>query len=339
MAMDDGQHPPPDGIELLPIPFKRRSRWERFKLVLDVYRRARTWGADVYHLHDIETFPIGVMLRWRTDAKLVMDVHECFQYTAAQWLSGWRHKLVVGLTGLFLRLVSRRANQVIVVSYSNEHFYRNRCGCKHVTIIHNSPPPEMFPHDNKAEDSLLICTHDGTLAKNRGQNQMLEALSIIRKQIPARLLVVGHVLPAEREDFERRVAELGLEDAVEITGWLPYSDVGPNLNRGSIGLVAMQPVLNNLHSLSNKLFNYMATGQAVLVPRDSDSAQVVESADCGVAVDMTNSKDIADALLTLMQDPQRTRAMGRNARRAIEDVFGWHLMEQELARIYGELAS
>ncbi|MCH8805355.1 MAG: glycosyltransferase family 4 protein [Planctomycetes bacterium] len=334
VAMHEDGRPGVAGVEVLALPKTPMTRWLRIKTMWRVYQMARRWKADVYHAHEVESLAVGVLLKWRTGAKLIFDAHECFHFTAARFVSGWYAKLVTAATSNMLRFLSRRAAHVIVVSFTNEEFYRDSCGCERVTIIHNSPPPDKFQHVGKPAEATRTITHDGYLDHSRGQDQILEALALVKRQMPVKLLVVGQVAESSRADFERQVAKLGLSDEVEVTGWLEYEKAGAELTRGSIGLVAMQPTPNNYGSLSNKLFNYMCTGQAVIGPKGSDTEIVLKRADCGLAVDMTDPRELAEAMLALLRDPERTRQLGLNGRRAVETEFGWHLMEKSLEGIY-----
>ncbi|MGD8451004.1 MAG: glycosyltransferase family 4 protein [Phycisphaerae bacterium] len=337
VAMHDPAKKLPEGLKILPLDEKQRSRWERVLLMRQTYKLGRQSVPDVYHVHEVESLAVGVLLKWVTGARLIFDAHECFHFTAARFSKGLLGRVITWLTARGLRWAARRADHVIVVSYTNERFYRDFCGCRKVTIIHNSPPTELFPHTNKPPEAAITLTHDGRLSVNRGQNQMLDALAIVKKERPVRLLVVGQVLGPDKELFERRVQELGLQNEVEVTGWLPYEQVGPALNRGSIGVVAMQPSPNNYGSLSNKLFSYMCTGQAVIGPRGSDTEVVINQTRCGLAVDMTDPAALAEAILSLLRDPERTQELGRNARQAVETGFGWTRMESLLAEIYAGL--
>jgi glycosyltransferase involved in cell wall biosynthesis len=338
IATRDGDGSVPEGIRFLAIDNPRPTRWTRIAKLLPAYRLASGWKADVYHAHNVEALLVAMLAGWRHRAKVVFNPAECFHFTAARFSRGLAARVITRSTAQLLRWMSRRAAHVIVVSYTNEAFYRDECGIKKVTILFNSPPPDKFSCENKPPDAIHTITHDGFLSIDRGQNQILDALALLKDELPARFLVVGQVLERDRAAFAERVARLGLTQFVEVTGWLPYAEVGKALNRGMIGLVAMQPTPNNYGSLSNKLFNYMSTGQAVIGPQGSDTERVIRQAHCGITVDMTDPQALATALRALLSDPDRTRQLGRNARRAIEDEFGWHRMEQRLAAIYEDLS-
>ncbi|MBU0618536.1 MAG: glycosyltransferase family 4 protein [Planctomycetes bacterium] len=337
VAMHDESRSVPAGIELLALPMDTLTRCKRIKTMWRVYQISRRRPFDVYHAHEVESLAVGILLKWRTGAELVFDAHECFHFTAARFSTGLRAQIISTLTSRMLRWMSRRAAHVIAVSFTNEKFYREYCGCRRVTIIHNSPPPDSFQYKNKPAEAVRTITHDGYLDESRGQDQILHALAIIKRHMPVKLLVVGQVSERSRASFAQRVKKLGLSNEIEVTGWLPYEQVGITLNRGSIGLVAMQPTPNNYGSLSNKLFNYMSTGQAVVGPKGSDTAEVIRQANCGALADMTDPQALAEAVMPLLADPDHCRQLGMNGRRAIEQKFGWHKMEETLGNIYESL--
>ena len=337
IAMHDESRASLDRIELLPLPDDPRTRWQRIKLIPHIYRMARAWPADVYHVHEMESLLVGILLKWRTGAKLIFDSHECFHHTAARFLSGFKARVVTAMMARVVRWMSRRADHVIVVSFTSERFYREFCRCPKVTIIHNCPAPDVFPCLQKSPEAQRTVTHNGNLAADRGVHQILEALTLVKRNSPVRFLVFGLTREAERHTLQVRTKELGLEEVVEIVPWLEYDRLGLEMNRGSVGLMAIQPTANNLSTLHNKLFYYMATGQAVIGPVGSDTAEVLSRYDCGVAIDTRNPQALADAILSLITDKETCARFGANGRRAVETEFGFHKMGERLLEIYREL--
>jgi len=329
-----------EGVELLPAPkIKISSRWQRLLAMRRVYCLGRKWPADVYHAHEVESLAVGILLKWRTGAKLVWDSHECFQFTAAGNLSGWTAKLVTAFVARMLRLMSKFADHIIVVSFSNERFYREFCGRDDVTIIHNSPLPSLFVCKNKPQDAAITITNCGRLGIDRGMMHILEALAIVKEKMPLKFIHIGtfDYHKESRLQFERKVKDLGLENEVEVTGWVSYKVMAEMLSKGSIGLLTHQSTLNSYSTLHNRTFSYMSTGQAVICPKDSDTERLIMETDCGLSVDTTNPQALAKAIMALIQDPQRCRQLGQNGRKAIEEKFGWHIMEKKLWKIYEDL--
>ena len=341
IAHHDRLHDVVDRVRVIgfaPRAGRRLTRMERIRLLGKAWRRARELRADVYHAHDPEGFLIGALLKLIYGSRFVLDAWENYQWMAAATLSGWKSGLLESLTVVFLKWTSRLADHVIVVSWTTEEFYRRQCGCRNVTRIYNSPPVEAFPlGQDDAETARTLC-HEGTFTYDRGMVQLFDALEIVHRQEPGvRLIVVGGPTPREKEYYERRTGDGVLKEVVQSAGWLPYWEMGPVIAKAGIGLVTMQPLPNNYGSLSNKIFDYMACGQAIIVPRNSDSAKLVEKYKCGVAIDATNPQEIATAVLDLIRAPKRRREMGLRGRAAVENDLGWHQMEKQLHEIYADI--
>ncbi len=106
---------------------------------------------------------------------------------------------------------------------------------------------------------------------------------------------------------------------------------------GQIGLICSQPVPNHMLGLSNKLYNYMACGLAVLGMKGSETEKIILEHECGITVDTSRPKEIAKGILWLIDHPEERREMARNGRKAIEQELGWHCMEKVMGELYGEI--
>jgi glycosyltransferase involved in cell wall biosynthesis len=270
-------------------------------------------------------------------ASVIFDSHEF-------WDEGFPHR-VGGLLGRCARWairrlllhVGRRADWVTVVSPPMRDYYNAMRKDGRVDIIYNSPIVESFPLCDQSDRDELLVVHDGIIAANRGFEQMLGALAIARREANVRLKFVGRLKPESETAYRQKVQSLRLQDAVRVTGWLPYEQVGGELAQGQVGMVALQPSPNNYRGLGNKTFNYMCCGLACVVPAGSATAQLVLEADCGLAVDMTRPEEIAGAWVRLARDGGLRRRLGANGRAAIEQRLGWHCMERTLARIFTQV--
>jgi len=306
-----------------------------------VARRLRApvlrWKPDVLTCHEPETAALGLGLRPRLGARVVFDVHELWHETMALRVPAAVRGVARRAFAGALRAIARRCDWVTVVSPWNLAFYREARRDGRVTLIHNSPRLEWFPPCRQPAGGPVVLVHEGSLDVGRGMLEILAALADARRHVDLRWLIVGGARAGARDLFDRTVRERRLADAVETSGWVPYRDVGRVLSRGHIGIVAMQPTPNNYLSLSNKLYNYMACGMPAIVPEGSASADLVRAVGSGVAVDTTDPRAIADALVALARDRALREEMGAAGRRAIRDTYGWHRMEERLRRIYGAL--
>jgi glycosyltransferase involved in cell wall biosynthesis len=264
-------------------------------------------------------------------------VHELWQETMAKRVPGPLRSAARDAFAEVLRCLARRVDWVTTVSPPIAAFYQAVRRDGRVDLIYNSPPLEMFPPCRQDVEGPVVVAHEGSLDVGRGMIEMLEALALARRSAAVRLLIVGGVREWDRARFDAKVSALGLAEAIESPGWVSYDSVGQWLSRSQIGIEAMQPSPNNYKGLSNKIFNYMCCGLAVIVLEGSMTADLVRRADCGVAVDTTRPEAIADAIVKLARDPALRQRLGANGRRAIEQTYGWNKMAERLFEIYAQL--
>jgi glycosyltransferase involved in cell wall biosynthesis len=317
-------------------PFKIGIR-ARVSATPKLYGPVLRWKPDVVTGHEPETAALGLHLRSLCGARVVFDVHELWQETMARRAPRPIRPMAQAAFAEALRCIGRRVDWITTVSPPIRDFYRAVRRDGRVDLIYNSPPIETFPPCRQDVEGPVVVAHEGSLDVQRGMLEMLEALAMARRSAEVRLLIVGGVREWDRARFDEKVSSLGLAAAIDSPGWVSYEGVGRLLSQSQIGIVAMQPSTNNYVGLSNKLFNYMCCGLAVIVPEGSMSADLVRRADCGVAVDTTRPEAIAGAIVRLARDPALRQRLGANGRRAVEQTYGWHKMAERLVEIYARL--
>lgn len=326
-------------ISLLPLIRKPTlgNKLARVRVLVRARRAVLEDPPDVLAAHEPDSAWLALRLGRRLGAPVHFDVHEYFDELVAARLPGALAPAGRRFMEGGLRSLARRAGCVTVVTPRMVEQFRTLAPGRRVEILYNSPPIAYFPGCRQDVEGPIHLCHEGWLHPSYGMRQLLEAVALARQQVPLRLLIVGKVRPEAQAEFDQLIQRLAIGDVVTVTGWLPYQEVGKVDARAQIGLVTMQPTGNNSGGLSNKLFSYMASGHAVIVPAGSATEQLTRQYDCGVPVDTTNPADIAAAVVRLSQDHAWRRSLGRNARRAVEDHLGWHRMEEKLRDIYAEL--
>jgi glycosyltransferase involved in cell wall biosynthesis len=130
----------------------------------------------------------------------------------------------------------------------------------------------------------------------------------------------GFVLAGDGEclhDLRRMTAARGLEPWVTFTGWLPEPRVFDLLASCDVGLdaslqVEVSPV---------KVMEYMGCGLPTVCFDLPETRRISDGA--AVLVPPGDTKALAEALLRLVDDPQRRRALGRAGRRHVLDWLAW----------------
>jgi glycosyltransferase involved in cell wall biosynthesis len=83
----------------------------------------------------------------------------------------------------------------------------------------------------------------------------------------------------------------------------------------------------------NKVFDYMAAGRPVVLAIDGVIKDVVETAEAGIPVPPGDPKALADALHTLVENPQQGIAMGNRGHAYVKKHFNRSDQALNLTRI------
>jgi glycosyltransferase involved in cell wall biosynthesis len=152
------------------------------------------------------------------------------------------------------------------------------------------------------------------------------------------LLIIGEVYSPIKEWLTSQIARFQLENHIEITGWLPYEQVGAAIQRAQLGLICYRALPNNmLAGPPNKLFNYMRYGLPVVSSDFPEIRRIIDENDCGVLVNPTDSQGFVAAVDSLLQYPEEAVRMGERGQKAVVSVYNWEKMEQRLLRVYKKL--
>ena len=153
---------------------------------------------------------------------------------------------------------------------------------------------------------------------------LLEAMEkVIQVHPEARLLILGGNPGNAKLDrrWRRRLASeisTDLQERTEVTGWLSEDELWQRLGDASIIVV---PSLYETFGLS--LLEAMARGLAAVVSPAGGLARLVEHSESGYLVDSADPEPWSKAILSLLETPERTLAMGELARQRVEANWHW----------------
>ncbi|HZO70819.1 MAG TPA: glycosyltransferase family 4 protein [Ktedonobacteraceae bacterium] len=179
------------------------------------------------------------------------------------------------------------------------------------------PAPEHFTGANA---QTVICVSQ--LRYEKGIDVLLQAWHLVQQQLPdARLIIVG-CGPLQAQ-LEQLASALCIADSIEFAGLC--NDVPRQLHRGSIAVLP-----SRWEGMPNALLEAMASGLACVATRVSGSEDVIQDGYNGLLVEAEDYRGLADALLTLAQNPLLAKKYGHAARHTI--VHNPIEQEQDAAR-------
>ncbi len=315
-------------IRAIPKPKGRRERMTR--TAWHVYRAASREHADLYHFHDPELIPIGLLLKAH-GKRVIYDVHEDVprQILSKHWIPRPLRGLVAKLAELMEFVGTRPFDSIIAATPT----IAERFPTEKTVIVQNFPIlNELTPREtHSCAERLPLIAYVGGISVTRGAREMVQAMALLPRSLPAQLVLAGAFVPA---DLESELQRMPGWERVKFIGWQDREGVANLLAEAQIGLVTLHPIINYLDSYPVKLFEYMAAGLPVIASNFPLWKEIVEANECGLTVDPLNPKEIAQAIEYLLNHSEERQKMGQNGRRAVREKYNWEQESKKLLKLY-----
>ncbi len=179
---------------------------------------------------------------------------------------------------------------------------------------------------------VVVCV--SRLMPRKGQDVLVEAMPAIRAAVPdAALLLVGG--GPSRDALARRVDELGLTADVHLTGTVPWADLPAHFAAGDVFAMPCRTRLRGLdvEGLGIVFLEASATGLPVVAGDSGGAPDAVLAGRTGLVVDGTETDAVAEAIVGLLQDPQRRARMGEAGRAWVAERWRWSTQVQRLVAL------
>ena len=179
-------------------------------------------------------------------------------------------------------------------------------------------------------DGRKVVVYLGLLAAYQGTTKLLQAAQrLVTQGLPVHFLIMGYPGEAAYRDL---AAQMGLSGHVTFTGQVRYEHAPELL---ALGDVAVSPKISETEG-NGKLLNYMAAGLPT-VTFDTPVAREILG-DLGVYARLGDEADLARCLESLLSDPSRAAALGKQVRERAIAHFSWDLVASDLLNIYASVS-
>lgn len=234
---------------------------------------------------------------------------------------------------LFMRFIywarvqmARRVKTCVLPNHERIKIFEKEVGKDGKTVcVWNCPRKEEVsaPRLPYGEKQLRILYH-GSLVPSRLPLAVVEALTLLPEN--TKLLVIGYETngyPAYIRQVEERAVQCGIGERVEIVGAVPTRrELFELCRKCDVGLAFMPRKSSDINmqfmtGASNKPFDYLACGLALLVSDLPDWKTMFVRPGYGLACDPEDPKSIAAALRWFLEYPKEMRDMGERGRQKI----------------------
>lgn len=212
-----------------------------------------------------------------------------------------------------------------------------------ISVVHDALDLDEFsPQDADSLAGEFGLTTDtptfglfGRIVAWKGVLEFVEAAALVLRRHPAaRAFIVGSAPPdgADYSDaVSRRIAELGLEGRVLMTGYRP--DVAQLMSLMDIVVHAS----TRAEPFGMVVIEGMAQSRPVVATAAGGPLDIVVDGETGLLAVPGDSAALAAAITALLDDPARRAEMGRKGRERVEHHFSNVTAARRVERIYANL--
>jgi len=332
---------PPDPPSVFRYPSVPAPTYPDFPLAVPFSRRlaatVRALDLDVFHAqHPFLLGRIARRLARRLGRPLVFTYHTRYEKYAhyVPLRQDWVRALAIRWSCRFADL----SDLVIAPSTGIRDTLRERGVRAPIEIVPTGVELDLFtPGDRGAARAHLglppddpILLYVGRLDREKSVERLLAAFEQVAAVLPtARFLLVGQGTEASRLRDQARRSPAGRR--IEFKGVLPCEELPPYYRAAALFLFASETETQGL-----VLAEAAASGLPAVAVGASGVDEVIVNGETGLLT-KPEPRDLADAAIALLLDPDRRRTMGERARRLAEREFCARRQVHRVVGLYEEL--
>jgi glycosyltransferase involved in cell wall biosynthesis len=189
-----------------------------------------------------------------------------------------------------------------------------------------------------AAKNQLTVLYVGRIERAKGILVLAKAIPEILKRVSqARFLIAGYDRStsrgtSQRAELEQQFAGAGAATKVEFLGAVEQSQLAALYQCADLCVV---PALQ-YESFSYTCAQAMAAGKPVIATRVGGMSETVEDGKTGLIVEPDDADELADAIVTLLNDRERSLSMGRAGREKVLREFDPLKVAQENLAVYAQ---
>lgn len=326
-----------NGVNIRSLTDHKLSKKERLKLLFcqsDFCKSILETEADIYQLHDLELFFLGLKLR-RRSKKVIFDLYENWEGYVGEisWIPKIFRKLVSKSLTLCYKLFLNKFNAVLTVSpnmLENLKQYADN-----VVLLPNYPiiDDRKDTLDSERRDEFIYA---GTVYSFSQQDLIVNSLELLPEHVKYNM--VGRI----SDTYKERLEKLKGWSHVNFPGWITKEELDDMYRRSLAGIIVFDysPVCcyEEGQMGSNKIFEYMQAGLPVICTDFKLWKElIIDKYKCGICVDPHDSNAIYLAMKYMLENKEEAIEMGKRGRKAVEEEFNWNVGEEDFIKLYRNL--
>jgi phosphatidyl-myo-inositol dimannoside synthase len=304
--------------------------WRAMKALAPIVRRVRPQA-----IHCGKALPEGLIalacrLRWRVPYCCFVHGEELRLAHTSRDLHWLTHQVL------------RRARLIVANSAHTERVLRTEWGLsQRIAIMHPGVDASTFvpAAPNAAVRARLGWTDRrvvltvGALQQRKGQDMLIRALPAIRVKCPDVLYVIAG------EGWERAALE-GLVDELNVRDHVQFIEVPADpvlvdcYQQCDVFVLPNRQVGWDIEGFGIVLLEAQACGKAVVAGRSGGTSETMRPGMSGELVACETPEPLAEAVVALLNDPERRGTMGAAGREWVVSTFDWPVLERRAMDLF-----
>ena len=319
------------GIRVIKLGSSQRdiSISKDIKTFFDIWKMIRQEKPDILHINSSKIGGLGSLAgRLTQTPRIIFTSH------------GWAFNEERSLTSKFFILLLHwitiiLSHQTITVSNKTKKdiswmpFVKNK-----IKVIHNGIKNFEKTEKNEARQILaknytekIIIYSISELHKNKGLDIGIRGIALLPEETKQKVLYCIAGMGEEKENLEKLVKELNLKKQIKFLGFL---DNAKNILSGAD--IFLFP--SRTENLPFAILEAGLAGLPTIATSVGGVPEIIKDMQNGILVPPQNPKEISEAIVYLLENPEKQKEFGEEIKKTIVSFFSLEKMLSEMIKLY-----
>jgi glycosyltransferase involved in cell wall biosynthesis len=168
----------------------------------------------------------------------------------------------------------------------------------------------------------------GRLEDEKGLPEIIYAIKKVSKVFKdMTLTLIGE--GSRLAQYKASVANFGLKDRVDFTGWLSNREIQKLVEQSSLGLFP-----SRIESFGLSVVEAMAAGLPIVTASGGAIPENVKEGVTGMLVPINNADALTKAIISALENPQQAESLAKAAKTEVQKKFTWDKTADSVINLY-----
>jgi len=325
-----------DGIDIYRYPFQNKFKknqfnyfYNRFYLKKKIKELNKKRKIDIIEAPEFDGWlPFGSM----KDVPVITRLHSSATLHGKLLNKGYSK-----LTSIFEKWQLKKSDYIVSVSkFTAEetlNIFNLQKECK---IIYNSIKIPKEINNKNIDKNLVLFT--GSVVPRKGVTELIKAMPKVFEKFPEiRLKLAGKNLykidGKDYEDYLRDFIPKIFQNNIAFLGVLNReTELMPLIQKANFCIFP-----SHVEAFSLAPIEAMALGKAVIFTKYVSGPELIDDGVSGLLADTKNPSDIADKVITLLEDESLCKKIAQNGKKRVDEMFSYEKWINENIKFYKEV--